>query len=551
MNQARSLLILSSGQVSRNLVGELGPISTSNIPLPGGLFLDGLLNQTTKSYQRVYCTLDQSKAELGRILEAKYQNLTVHYGDFRLSIAETLLVFLNSLSGEISLLDVVYGDTFSTSLFVDNSESDLIFIANSDGSDEWDHVERNITGQLTFSDQNLEIQEFCMTGGFRIADSQVFIQALDESINNQKENVGAGRNSRDFHRALSIYETRRKKPFHLQLDLSWKDLGHRRTYFKQRRIYISNGTRVFNSLDFDLKAGWVTKGGLEEKIIAELNWFATIPNSLKHYVPNVKKLESLDKYAIQYIPSIPLNEHWISENPNKDFWIDLIASVDDMLKDFSVHSEVLPAEEIKRFKRSVYIEKVNDRYADVQGLIRKTQEEGKSALSAFNLESLTSKATERVIKAGEVVSGLGNWSVIHGDLCFSNIIYDQITDNPKLIDPRGAFGKIGIFGDPVYEMLKLSQCVLGDYDYLAANLYSIRSYSGEVQLDIPRTKEHDWFKSMFKEYLSDKLVEFGLDYNTFRTLEAGLFLSASPLHNESDRWLALILHANTILREIE
>jgi hypothetical protein len=141
--------------------------------------------------------------------------------------------------------------------------------------------------------------------------------------------------------------------------------------------------------------------------------------------------------------------------------------------------------------------------------------------------------------------------VIHGDLCFSNIIYDQITDNPKLIDPRGAFGKIGIFGDPVYEMLKLSQCVLGDYDYLAANLYSIRSYSGEVQLDIPRTKEHEWFKSMFKEYLSDKLVEFGLDYNTFRTLEAGLFLSASPLHNESDRWLALILHANTILREIE
>jgi hypothetical protein len=551
VNQTRSLLILSSGEVSRNLVGELGPISTSNIPLPGGLFLDNLLKQTAVHYEKIYCTLDQSKVALGRILEAKYENLNIHYGDYRMSIAETVFAVLSKTSENFSMIDIVYGDTFSTSLFEDTSEADFILVAHSDGSDEWDHVNRNEMEELTFSDLDIEMKSFCMTGSFRIMDPKLFMNALKKSIAKKEEALGISRNSREFHLALGIYDSELATPFQLKMDLTWKDLGHRRTYFRQRRLYISNGTRIFNSLEFDLKAGWVTKSGNAEKITAEINWYESLPTSLQHYVPGIKSLNVTNQYAIEYIPSIPLNEHWISENPNRDFWIDLLSSLEEMLDNFSNYKEEISLDEIKRLKKFVYVEKVKARHIELMEMIHKTSETKNSKLHEVDLKSTVTRSLDKVLSAGELVSDLIYWNLIHGDLCFSNIIYDQITDNPKLIDPRGSFGEIGIFGDPVYELLKLSQCVLGDYDYLAANLYSLDVTEAGITLDIPTSRAHDWFKSLFTEFLNRRLTKFGLDFKTFRTLEAGLFLSAAPLHSENDRWLALTVQANRILKDLE
>lgn len=551
MKRHRTLLILSSGQVSRNLVGELGPIFTSNIPLPGGLFLDNLLSATCETYEEVFCTLDQSKQELGCILEARYANLSIHYGSHSRSIAETILNFLKEGHSSFAALDIVYGDTFSTSLFTEAEEKDIIFIADSDGSDEWDHVNRDKSGELNFFDQTEGIRDFCMTGGFRIINPLLFLRSLEDSVRSNLQLNGVARNSKDFHHALKIYDAEQTIPFLLKKDPSWKDLGHRRTYFRQRREYISNGARVFNSLDFDLKAGWVTKRGMSGKISEEIKWFESVPNSLRHYVPNVKRLEGEDIYAIQYIPSIPLNEHWISENPNRDFWIDLLVSLEEMLASFSRVTENLSSDEVISSKRSVYVEKVTTRSLTLSNLVNGSLSGDLDGLNSDYLDTLVSNIAERVLRAGEVASKLPSWSFIHGDLCFSNIIYDQISDNPKLIDPRGSFGKSGIFGDPTYELLKLSQCVLGDYDYLAANLYSLNLNKGEMTLDLPQTKDHEWFKALFNEFLEKKLCSLGLDYNTFRALEAGLFLSAAPLHIENSRWLALVLKAREILRGLD
>jgi hypothetical protein len=550
MSTNRTLLILSSGSVSRNLVGELGSIATSNIPLPGGLFLDYLLQDAKKYYKNVYCTLDQSKSELGRVLEGKFEHFNVHYGNSKLSIAETIHSFLQTRIEDFATLDIVYGDTYSTSLFKENSEANFIMVANSDGSDEWDHVKRTEQGELVFPNEDFQNQDFSLTGSFRFTNTKALEQSLDESIRTKRNASEMSRNSREFHDALKIYDSNQNATFNLKLDLSWKDLGHRRTYFKQRKEHISKGTRVFNSLEFDLKAGWVTKSGVSEKMNAELNWFNSIPNALKQYVPSIKKHEDLNKYEIQYIPSIPLNEHWISENPNKDFWIDLLLSLDNMLKDFASHTPDTTPKDLIKLKQSVYIQKVNERFGQFEVLVQKKSDAADSGLVTSTLESLTSSVLQDVLNAGEVVSNLDGWSVIHGDLCFSNIIYDQINETPKLIDPKGSFGVTGIFGDPIYELLKLSQCILGDYDYFAANLFTLKRSNDELILDYPKTVEHEWIKSLFKDFLNEKLIAIGLDYKTFRTLEAGLFLSAAPLHSESDRWLALAIQANAIIREL-
>src|SRR5690606_40930853 len=43
-------------------------------------------------------------------------------------------------------------------------------------------------------------------------------------------------------------------------------------------------------------------------------------------------------------------------------------------------------------------------------------------------------------------------SIMHGDFCFSNILFDSRSNRIKLIDPRGinANGEISIYGDQKY-----------------------------------------------------------------------------------------------------
>ena len=60
------------------------------------------------------------------------------------------------------------------------------------------------------------------------------------------------------------------------------------------------------------------------------------------------------------------------------------------------------------------------------------------------------------------------WKIIHGDLCFSNILYGSL-GILKLIDPRGSFGlpseDPSIFGDPRYDLAKLFHSAYKGYGY--------------------------------------------------------------------------------------
>ena len=57
----------------------------------------------------------------------------------------------------------------------------------------------------------------------------------------------------------------------------------------------------------------------------------------------------------------------------------------------------------------------------------------------------------------------GPGSIMHGDFCLSNILYDLRSRICKLLDPRGSFGASGIYGDPRYDVAKLYHSVYGLY----------------------------------------------------------------------------------------
>lgn len=64
-----------------------------------------------------------------------------------------------------------------------------------------------------------------------------------------------------------------------------------------------------------------------------------------------------------------------------------------------------------------------------------------------------------------------DFTVIHGDLCLANILTTE--DGLKLIDPRGSFGKKGIWGDPLYDLAKFRHSYHGRYESIIHDRFDV------------------------------------------------------------------------------
>jgi thiamine kinase-like enzyme len=117
----------------------------------------------------------------------------------------------------------------------------------------------------------------------------------------------------------------------------------------------------------------------------------------------------------------------------------------------------------------------------------------------------------------------------HGDLCFSNILYNRKTEELKLIDPRGAATLDLAFIPIEYDFAKLSQCIFGGYDLIMAQDLQIQGWS-EQSLILQRY----FRKLMGSHQVSEKLI---------RLAEASLFLSMMPLHLDQAHLFPLFIGA--------
>jgi hypothetical protein len=140
-------------------------------------------------------------------------------------------------------------------------------------------------------------------------------------------------------------------------------------------------------------------------------------------------------------------------------------------------------------------------------------------------------------------------SVIHGDLCFSNILYDPQTGLLRLIDPRGEFYEKGCFGDPRYDTAKLLHSLHGGYDFIVQEMYDLHEAgTGDYWLRLFRPDDNDGWVRRLTASLAEQL---NYDLNDLLVLEAMLFLSMLPLHSEDEaRQKALYLTGTKILNEV-
>lgn len=135
----------------------------------------------------------------------------------------------------------------------------------------------------------------------------------------------------------------------------------------------------------------------------------------------------------------------------------------------------------------------------------------------------------------------------HGDLCFSNMLYNNDVNLLKLIDPKGATKEEELWTDKKYDIAKLSHSVCGLYDFFNCGKYNI-SLDNNMKFTLKINFDNEKYKKIFKEYLGEN----GYDYKEIRICEISLFLSMLPLHMDYPKKVfGFLLNAINIIHEVE
>jgi hypothetical protein len=332
---------------------------------------------------------------------------------------------------------------------------------------------------------------------------------------------------------------------------NWMDFGHINTYFQSRSQLTTQ--RSFNALV--VSGGCVRKTGQpSSKIIAESKWFKDLPVSFKCFSPQLidcgNGADDKPYYVTEYLPIPPLNEIFVHGRNSAVFWQRVIRLCFEYLEKCLDHP--LSGSASRRVELE-FIRLARDKTLSRLELFAEQnswfEADKPIKFNQVNLPSVRKIAEECIncVKNEPAMPGL-----LHGDFCFSNILYDSRSGMIKVIDPRGlnSDGKITNLGDVRYDMAKLTHSVIGLYDFIIAGAFDCKLYksSGSQEMELSVYKD-ERIQSVQNEFLQNR---FGNRLSTGNALPMTvlLFFSMLPLHNDNhQRQIALLANGCRIYSE--
>lgn len=307
--------------------------------------------------------------------------------------------------------------------------------------------------------------------------------------------------------------------------------------------------RAFNSIDIDHKQGLFTKSSFNvAKLKDEINYYLSLPKMIALYFPQlVDYKKDYTAYTMEYIPydnfSELIHSNQITVQEGKIVLSKLLTML-DKLHDCKATADK-DYRDIQDFYINKTINRVNDLSKDSElGELSKRSKivvNGKAYKSFDQLREQFMATIRAHINENTLVS------VIHGDFCFSNILYKPSTQDIKLIDPRGSFVAAGVYGDTSYDYAKIMHCLHGRYDCMVKGSFTLNETSpGQFSF----TKPSFTLIDELHQYYIKLLQERGINAKFLYLIEASLFLSMSVLHYEDkQRQKALFLTGLMILND--
>ncbi|HEB9325649.1 TPA: capsular biosynthesis protein [Campylobacter jejuni] len=495
------ILITSAKYLSSDFTLEFGKIPPSFLPLGNKRLYEYQAELFKNFNQKIYLSLPND-FKLNKFDEKKLKefNIEVLSVPNSLSLGESVVYCLNVCCIFNEELYILHGDTFFKELeFKENS----LQVAKVKGNYDWTYLDNefNILSKL------YRENDLILAGAFSFSRPQFLVKCIVE-------------NNYSFMNGVKSYS--KLYAFDTMKNDTWLDFGLITSYFHSKK-YVST-QRSFNNIK--ILNGCIRKSSSwQKKIKAEINWFKNLPKELFVYTPKVITYQ--DNYEIEYLYNNTLAELYVFGKLPSYVWKRIFNS-------------------LKKFLDKLHSFKSNDKDINFnykEKTLKRLQEFSKQ--SGINLHKtivINSKSYPSILtlvdKLDFYMNDVNEFSLIHGDFCFSNIMYDFRADMIKAFDPRGFdfSEKITLYGDKNYDFAKLVHSIFGLYDFIIAGFFECKFESNEIEFFI---EEDDNILSIQKEFLNI----FGMDDN-IKALTLHLFLSMLPLHNDFEkRQIAFLANA--------
>lgn len=279
-----------------------------------------------------------------------------------------------------------------------------------------------------------------------------------------------------------------------------------------------------------------------QKIRSEYHFLSHVPTPLKPFFPQVGdliELEGAAQYHIERVASFDMGRLMIQGALDVEKWGRFLRHIDR-------YFALCPSEEVshdhyKDQLRALFIEKLKTRFDTLKTchFYEDLNAHWRSITQSTIAEFVDAYCAQFETRVNELIKSDLKHS--HGDLCFSNMLFDPEMDLLKLIDPRGSSEASPSMMPVWYDLAKLSHSIFGQYDLIVHDLMTVQ-VNASLQFELHPDVACDY--TLIQDAFSDWLSTHGYSVSLVRLCEASLFLSMLPLHADSpDRVMAQLLAA--------
>jgi hypothetical protein len=508
-----TLLITSGAYIDGELAAEFGPLPPAFLPVGNRRLFTHQYSALGSRFERVLMTLPSSFEIGGHDGELLSElGIEVIPVSDALSLPNSIMHAIFEAKLEGNNLAILHGDTL---LFdIPHDKPDSVSVATAEDAYHWAGFRLEggrVCGIVDMPGGGLE-PEPVLSGFFNFADLNLLVLTLAAS-------------NGDFHSALDRYFSRR--PMEVIDDGRWLDFGHLHTYYHSRGSITTE--RAFNSLAVDGRIV-AKRSDRADRIEAEASWYEKMPEELRIFLPHYlgrHQVGGKPGYALEFLFMASLADLFVFGRLPETVWLQVFRSCNQFLRGAS--SFAAP-EDIADDCMQLYLPKTLQRlkeFAESTGLdlerswlINGIEVPGLAEIARRSAEIIT-RPTARHL------------TIIHGDSCLSNIMYDFRSHSVRMIDPRGqdARGDPTIWGDNRYDIAKLHHSIIGLYDVIVAGYCAVdRPAPYEMTFDMPSSAAFKAARSAFYRVFGET---HAADFASIEAISLHLFLSMLPLHGDS------------------
>lgn len=526
-----TVVILGAVPVNTAIAADFGNISPIRLPA-GGKSLGARLWQEyspfTSDIRFVLSSAEEKVVRDGGAFGLP-TDVEIACADETSTLAGSILAAFTNTPCRSNSIIINFGDTFIPRQLTGN---DRVVVARANSLVRWTTLGQSKSGSWSIIEKNrlkpMNLTHWIVAGVFELSEAEAFLKILRQSTREPKGCLDP------FFVALLRY-LERNGPINAKIVFedrtkSWLDFGHIDSLHTSR-LALGGASRSFNDIKVNPSKGVMTKRSSRSHDFSdERDWYFSLPESLKHIAPRVLSSRTDEYVKLEYYGYPSLQDLYLHSSLDLGDWEQVLHKLGETLAEFRA---VVRQPEIDTFatvaaRSDMYLRKTSQRMQDafkVPGLSRAWKVSKINGAVCPTGNEILERLEDDLTSAG--LLNPQRFGVVHGDFCLSNILYDRKSGVLRTVDPRGRFGNIALYGDPLYDEAKLGHSFHGHYDFLVYELMHLSLSRDSAELRVPVSALQQNIRELFARWNQDRLAGSA---TAVKLIEALLFLSMVPLH---------------------